>query len=51
MLLRYAQYKGVVNLDICEEGDAIMADKGLHLENKRKESCHMKWKQQKLLPT
>ena len=28
MLLRYAQYKGVVNLDICEEGDAIMADKG-----------------------
>ena len=28
MLIRYAQYKGVVNLDICEEGDAIMADKG-----------------------
>ena len=28
MLLRYAQYKGVVNLDICEEGDATMADKG-----------------------
>ena len=28
MLLRYAHYKGVVNLDICEEGDAIMADKG-----------------------
>ena len=28
MVLRYAQYKGVVNLDICEEGDAIMADKG-----------------------
>ena len=28
MLLRYAQYKGVVNLDICEEGDVIMADKG-----------------------
>ena len=28
MLLRYAQYKRVVNLDICEEGDATMADKG-----------------------
>ena len=28
MLIRYAQYKGVVNLDICEEGDVIMADKG-----------------------
>ena len=28
MLLRYAQYKGVVNLDICEEGDAIIADMG-----------------------
>ena len=28
MLLRYAQYKGVINLDICKEGDAIMADKG-----------------------
>ena len=28
MLLRYAQYKRVVNLDICEEGDVIMADKG-----------------------
>ena len=28
MFVRYAQYKGVVNLDICEEGDAIMADKG-----------------------
>ena len=28
MSLRYAQYKGVVNLDIYEEGDAIMADKG-----------------------
>ena len=28
MSLRYAQYKGVVNLNICEEGDAIMADNG-----------------------
>ena len=28
MLLRYAQYNGVVNVDICEEGDAIMADNG-----------------------
>jgi len=28
MLLRYAQHKGVVNLNICEEGDAIMADTG-----------------------
>ena len=28
MLVRYAQYKGVGYLDICEEGDAIMADKG-----------------------
>ena len=28
MLFRYAQYKRVVNLDICEEGDATMADKG-----------------------
>ena len=67
MLLRYAQYKGVVNLDICEERDAIMADKGFLIsdlcthrdvspiippfKHKRKDSCHMKWKQQKLLPT
>ena len=28
MLLQYTQYKGVVNLDICEEGVAIMADNG-----------------------
>ena len=28
MLLRYAQIQGVIILDICEEGDAIMADKG-----------------------
>ena len=28
MLLQYAHYKGVVNLDICEEGVAIMADNG-----------------------
>ena len=28
MLLRYAHYKGVVNLNICEEGDAIMTDNG-----------------------
>ena len=28
MLLRYAQYQGMISLDICEEGDAIMADKG-----------------------
>ena len=67
MLLRYAHYKGVVNLDICEEGDAIMADKGFIISDlctprgvsliippfnkQRKDSCHMKWKQHKLLPT
>ena len=67
MLLRYAQYKGVVNLDICEEGDAIMADKGFLISDlctprgvsliippfrkKRKDSCNMKWKQHTLLPT
>ena len=66
MLLQYTQYKGVVNLDICEEGDAIMADKGflisdfvlvvfqvssLHLINKRTDFCHMKWKHNKVLPT
>ena len=28
MLLRYAQFKGMDNLDIGEVGDAIMADKG-----------------------
>ena len=35
MLLRYAQYKGVVNLDICEEGDVIMADKGFLISDVR----------------
>ena len=68
MSLRYAQYKGVVNLNICEDGDAIMADNGFLISDlctprgvsliippfkkiKRKDSCHMKWKQQQLLPT
>jgi len=62
MLLRYAQYKGVVNLDICEKGDNgflisdLCTPRGVSLiippfKKQRKDSCHMKWKQQKLLPT
>ena len=40
MLLQYAQYKGVVNLDVCEEGDAIMAFKGFLIKTIANLSIH-----------